>query len=123
MRLGAVTAAQRRMLGELAGRISNRLEAEFVDPSAAAAAGSVGVLLNERGKRVAIEIPEALLLQAETDAAVRDTMRLRIKAARDRMLFRPPPHHPTVQVAPAGESWVRGGRGSWGGGGGGRGRR
>jgi hypothetical protein len=118
VRLKDVTPAQRKLLGELSGRISNRLEASFADP-AGAESGNIGVTLHERGKSGMLEIPEALLLEAESDAVARDSVRVRIKVARDRMLFRPPPPRPRADIAPAGEPFFhRGGPRA-----GGRGRR
>jgi hypothetical protein len=79
-------------------------------------------MLHERGKHGALEVPQAILLEAETDLVARDTLRLRIKAARDRMLFQPPPARPRADIAPLGEPFFnRGGPGR--GGPGGRGRR
>lgn len=106
MRLKEITAAHRRLLGELAGKISNRLEASFADP-AEAESPNIGVRLNERGKRGALEVPETLLLAAASDAAVRHALGLRIKSARDRMLFKPPPERPRADIAPAGEPFFQ----------------
>jgi hypothetical protein len=110
-----VTASQRRLLGELTGRISRRLEADFAQPSGADSP-NIGVTLQERGKRGSLEVPETVLVEAETDLAVRDSLRVRIKSARDRMLFQPPPARLRTDIAPAGEPFFHRG-------GGGRGRR
>lgn len=119
MHLRDVTASQRRLLGELTGRISNRLEANFAQPSGPDSL-NIGVMLQERGKRGALEVPETVLLEAETDLVARDSLRLRIKSARDRMLFVPPPARLRTDIAPAGEPFFnRGGFNR----GGGRGRR
>ena len=121
MHLRDVTPAQRRLLGELTGRISNRLEANFAEPAGTDSL-NIGVMLHERGKRGTLEVPQSILLEAETDLVARDTLRLRIKSARDRMLFQPPPARLRVDIAPLGEPFFnRGGPGR--GGPGGRGRR
>ena len=120
MHLNTITASQRRVLAELTGRISNRLAAEF-EKRACSESANVGVTLHERGKSGRLEIPCALLQDAEADLAARDALRVRIKSARDRMLFRPPPARPRTDIAPLGDPvvWNRGGFGR----GGGRGRR
>jgi hypothetical protein len=120
VRLDAITAAQHRLLAELTGRISTRLAAEFekrIRPESL----NVGVTLQERGKNGRLEIPHALLQEAESNRTARDALRVRIKAARDRMLFRPPPARPRADIAPLSDPvmWNRGNFGR----GGGRGRR
>ena len=90
MRFDAITVAQQRLLIELTGRISTRLATEF-EKRTGPEGPNVGVTLAERGKRGRLEIPYALLQEAESDLMARDALRVRIKAARDRMLFRPPP--------------------------------
>ena len=87
MRFDAITVAQQRLLIELTGRISTRLATE-VEKRTGPEGSNVGVTLAERGKRSRLEIPYALL---QEDLMARDALRVRIKAARDRMLFRPPP--------------------------------
>ena len=99
MRLDAITAAQRRLLAELTGRISTWLAAaceKRIRPESL----NVGVTLQERGTHGRLEIPHALLQEAESDRTARDALRVRIKAARDRMLFRPPPARPRADIAP-----------------------
>jgi hypothetical protein len=120
VRLDTITASQRRMLAELTGRISNRLAAEF-EKAARPESLNVGVTLEERGKHGRLEIPYALLQEAEADLTARDALRVRIKSARDRMMFRPPPSRPRADIAPLADPgmWNRGGFGR----GGGRGRR
>lgn len=120
MRLDAITASQRRILAELTARISNRLEAEF-EKFTRPESPNVGVTLKERGKSGRVEIPYALLQEAESDLTARDGLRVRIKAARDRMLFRPPPSRPRADIEPLGDPaiWNRGSFAR----GGGRGRR
>jgi hypothetical protein len=120
VRLDTITAAQRRMLAALTGRISNRLVAEF-EKLSRPDSPNVGVTLKERGKSGRLEIPYALLQEAELDLAARDGLRVRIKAARDRMLFRPPPSRPQMHIEPLGDPaiWNRGSFAR----GGGRGRR
>jgi hypothetical protein len=120
LRLDSITGSQRRLLAELTGRISNRLAAEF-EKGTRPESPNVGVTLQERGKSGRLEIPLALLQEAEADLTARDALRVRIKSARDRMLFRPPPSRPRVDIAPLADPtmWNRGrfGRSS------GRGRR
>ena len=120
MRLTAITAAQRGLLTALTGRISTRLVAEF-ETLSRPEGPNVGVTLAERGKSGRLEIPYALLHEAESDLMARVALRVRIKAARDRMLFRPPPARPRADIAPLGDPavWHRGTFGR----GGGRGRR
>jgi hypothetical protein len=120
VRFDAITAAQQRLLIELTGRISTRLATEF-EKQTGPEGPNVGVTLAERGKRGRLEIPYALLQEAESDLMARDALRVRIKAARDRMLFRPPPARPRTDIAPLGDPavWNRRNFGR----GGGRGRR
>jgi len=120
VRLDRITAEQRRLLAELTGRISNRLATEF-ERSARPEGLNVGVTLQERGKSGRLDIPYALLQEAEADLTARDALRVRIKSARDRMLFRPPPSRLRADIAPLADPtiWNRGGFGR----GGGRGRR
>jgi hypothetical protein len=110
--LDASTAAQRRLLAELTGRISTRLAAEF-EKRLCPESLNVGGTLQERGKNGRLEIPHALLQEAESDRTARDALRVRIKAARDRMLFRPPPARPRADIAPLSDParWNRGNRG------------
>ena len=112
MRLDTITASQRRLLAELTGRISNRLATEF-EKSVRPESPNVGVTLQERGKSGRLDIPYALLLEAEADLTARDALRVRIKSARDRMLFRPPPSRPRADIAPLADpgTWNRGGFG------------
>jgi len=120
VRLDPITAAQHRLLAELTGRISTRLAAEFEKRSSPESL-NIGVTLQERGKSTRLDIPFALLQEAEGDLAARDALRVRIKSVRDRMLFRPPPSRPRADIAPMADPtvWNRGGFGR----GGGRGRR
>ena len=90
MRQKDVGEAEHRLLREVAGKISNRLEATFSERPGADGT-RVGVDLAERGKTVAMEIPVALLARAREEPVAREELRVRIKSARDRMLFRPPP--------------------------------
>ena len=100
VRLKEIAAAQQRLLSELSGRISNRLESEFRDLPGADGP-NIGVALRERGRSVVMEIPGGLFLEAGGDQAVREAIRVRIKARRDRMLFRPPPGPLPKHVASA----------------------
>jgi hypothetical protein len=90
MRLRDVTTAQRSLLAAVTQRISRRLEATFTDP-AELDGPNAAIHLRERGRRLVIEVPEALLIEAITDAVARESLRVRVKARRDRMLFREPP--------------------------------
>lgn len=90
MRLKEVAASHHELLRVLSARISSRLETEFTQ-LANADGPSVGIELRERGKQAVMELPAALLLQAGENAGAREKIRLRIKAQRDRMLFRPAP--------------------------------
>jgi hypothetical protein len=120
VRLRDIGDPQRRLLREVAGRISQRLDAEFVEPPGAESA-NIGVTLRERGQSVLMEIPEALLARAQEEPTAREAFRVRIKATRDRMLFRPPPPPLPKNIAAAGDPAVlRGGPRGFGGG---RGRR
>lgn len=107
MRLSEITAAQRRLLEELAGRISTKLEAEFIElPNAMDT--HIGVALQEGTRRVVVELPIAILQQASADPAGRETLRTRLKRRRDRMLFREPPARLAKNVAPlSNASWSR----------------
>ncbi len=100
VRLKEIAVAQQRLLHELTGRISNRLESEFRDLPGADGP-NIGIALHERGRKVVMEIPGGLLLQAAGDATVREALRVRIKARRDRMLFRPPPSPLPKRIASA----------------------
>lgn len=108
------------MLAEVTGRISTRLAAEF-EKSSRPESLNVGVTLAERGKSGRLEIPYVLLQEAESDRTALDALRVRIKAVRDRMLFRPPPSRPRSDIQALGDPavWNRGNFGR----GGGRGRR
>lgn len=98
MRLREIGAPQHRLLKELSGQISNRLEVEFRElPDGDGP--SIGVELQERGHRVVMELPVALLLRAEADQSAREAIRVRIKSRRDRMLFRPPPEPLPKRIA------------------------
>src|SRR5262249_62168615 len=105
MRVDPITPAQRRLLTALTGRISTRLATEFEQRSGPESP-NVSVTLAERGKSGRLEIPYALLQEAESDLMARDVLRVRIKAARDRMLFRPPPARPRADIAPLGDPTV-----------------
>jgi len=90
LRLKDVTESHRRLLRDLTSRISRALETEFSElPDADGP--SVGIILRERRREVTVEIPAALLTEATGDATAREAIRVRIKARRDRMLFKAPP--------------------------------
>ena len=105
MSLREIAATHRQLLEQLTGQISNRLECGFTDLPGADGA-TVGVELRERGRTVVMELPVALLASAVSDTIAREAVRVRIKARRDRMLFRPPPvplpKHITSVADPAG---------------------
>ena len=122
VRLRDIGDPQQRLLRELAGRISNRLDAEFTEP-VGAESRNIGVTLRERGHSAVLEISEALLMSADAEPSAREALRVRLKATRDRMLFRPPPTPlPKKITAAADPAAFRGGFG-FGRGGPGRGRR
>ena len=99
MRLNEISSTQRRLLSELANGISGRLEAHFVELPGSDDA-RIGVALHERDRKVVIEVPLAILLQATQDANGREIFRTRIKARRDRMMFRTPPRALPKDIAP-----------------------
>ncbi len=113
MRLQQVVTLYGQLLGEVAGQISNRLDTTFTELRGAENA-NVGVELHERGRRVVMEIPEALFARAGGDASAREAIRVRIKARRDRMLFRPMPAPLPKRIAsvvePGGPPFGRGRR-------------
>jgi hypothetical protein len=122
VRLRDIGERQQQVLRQLAGRISNRLELEITE-GAAGEGPNVGLSLQERGQRAMMEVPHALLLRAPAEPAALEALRVRIKATRDRMLFRPPPRPLPKNITPAADpGFGRGGFGR-GGGGPGRGRR
>jgi hypothetical protein len=114
--------AEHRLLSELAGRISNRLEATFIADRPGDGT-AVGLTLTERGKSAAMEVPVALIARAQEEPTAREELRVRIKLTRDRMLFRAPPKRLPKNIASAADPafFSRGGFG--GRPGGGRGRR
>jgi len=99
MRLSEISPSQRRLLNDLAGRISHRLEAHFVE-LAPSDDVRIGVALREGDRTVTIELPATLLADAVEDAGARETLRTRMKARRDRMMFRVPPRALPKQIAP-----------------------
>ena len=90
VRAKEITATHTKLLRALSGRISRRLQAEFTDLPGEDGPG-IGIELREGGKRVVIAVPAAILLAASNDATAREEMRVRIKARRDRLVFRPAP--------------------------------
>jgi len=102
VRLREIGDAQQRLLRELTQRISTRLDAEFTEP-VGADSPNIGIALNERGRSGALEVPAALLLRADAEADAREALRQRIKATRDRMLFRAPPPPLPKNIAAAGD--------------------
>jgi hypothetical protein len=120
VRLKDVGERHHQLLRQLAARISNHLEAEFTEPSAPDGP-NIGIALQERGQQSALEVPQALLARAHAEPTALETLRVRIKAARDRMLFRPPPRPLPKHVTPAADPGF--GRTGFGRGAPGRGRR
>ncbi len=112
----SVSTNQRQLLHELTRTISRRLSSEFSELPGAGTE-NVGITLRERGRRAVVELPGDLLTQATGDTTARETLRIRLKAARDRMLFRsPPPPLPKNITALAFPGAGPGGRGGPGGG-------
>ena len=99
MRLNQVTPSQRRLLEEIARKISRKLEALLIDLPGTNEP-HMGVELRERGHMVVAEVPIALLQQATEDAPAREALRVRLKVRRDRMLFKPPPAALSKRVVP-----------------------
>lgn len=99
MRLNDIAPAQRKLLGEITGRISDRLAASFVELPGGDGT-RVGIELEEAGRKVVIDVPMALLLGAAANPSEREALRTRIKARRDRMMFRVPPPSLPKHIAP-----------------------
>lgn len=111
MRLRDVTTAQRALLAAVSQRISRRLEATFTDPADLDGAYAA-IHLRERGRRLVMEVPETLLIEATSDTVARESFRVRVKARRDRMLFREPPARLPKSIEPAQDpAFFRGGAG------------
>jgi hypothetical protein len=117
MRLNEVTPAQRRLITDLASRISERLEAHFVELPEADDA-RIGVALHEGNRKVVIDVPVSLLIEAGDDPTAREQLRIRLKGRRDRLMFKMPPPSLPKKIAPlfspgpprAGGGGFRGGR-------------
>jgi len=120
--LREVGDAHRRLLRELTQRISTRLDAEFTEVPGSDGP-RLGVALKERGKACVVELSMVGLLRAVADLPARESLRIRLKAARDRMMFRAPPvplpRHIEAALDPASSRFQFGGGGFRGG----RGRR
>jgi hypothetical protein len=87
------------LLATLASAISGRLEAQFIElPDRDGA--HIGVALREGSRNVVIELPVALLAQAVDDPGGREMLRTRVKARRDRMMFKTPPAPLPKKIAP-----------------------
>ena len=100
MRLNELSPSQRRLLADLAGGISPRLEAHFVELPGADSDARIGVALHEGNRKVVIEVPLAILLNAAEDTSGREIFRTRMKARRDRMMFRTPPRPLPKDIQP-----------------------
>jgi hypothetical protein len=98
MRLREISPVQHRLLEQLASGISTRLEAQFVELADRDDA-HIGVMLKEASRQVVIELPVAMLTEAD-DLAGREQLRTRVKARRDRMMFKTPPPPLPKNVAP-----------------------
>lgn len=122
MHLRDITPSQRQLLEELTKKISRKLDAIFTE-LADADGPSIGVQLRERGQVVVAEVPGDLLIQATSDPTARETLRVRLKTRRDRMLFKPPPAALSKRITPAADPGSFRSGGGGGGGGRGRGRR
>jgi len=99
MRLREISSVHHRLLGQLASGISGRLEAHFVElPDGDDT--HIGVMLREGSRKVVIDLPVALLAQAEEYPGGREVLRTRMKARRDRMMFKTPPSPLPKKIAP-----------------------
>lgn len=99
MRLRDVSPAQHRLLADLASGISARLDAAFIElPDRKDA--HIGVALREGARNVVIELPVAVLEQAVETPAGRELLRTRMKARRDRMMFKIPAAPLPKKIAP-----------------------
>lgn len=90
MRLREVGDSHHELLRQLARRISRRLDAAFIDLPGTEKP-TIGIQLREGSRHALMELPEGLLLRAQGDVSIKETIRVRIKARRDRMLFRGDP--------------------------------
>jgi hypothetical protein len=99
MGLRDVSQAHQRLLANLASGISGRLEAHFVELPEGDDA-RIGVALREGSRNVVIEVPVAMLTQALEDPAGREALRTRMKARRDRMMFKTPPSPLPKKIEP-----------------------
>ena len=80
----------------------------------------IGIELRERGHTVLAEVSGEALQEATRDTLAREALRVRLKARRDRMLFKPRPAAISKHITPVSDP----GFSRFGGGGGrGRGRR
>ena len=100
MRLKEITAAHQQLLRDLTSRISSGLESEFSELPGPDGP-NVGITLRERRRHVVMEVPAVLLAQAADDLTARETLRVRIKTRRDRMLFQAPPSPLPKHIATA----------------------
>lgn len=99
MRLSELSASHRRLLSDVVPRISSRLEAHFVElPDADQT--HIGIALHEGTRGVTIEMPLAVLIEALESANGREVLRTRIKARRDRMMFKTPARALPKNIAP-----------------------
>jgi len=76
-----------------------RLETAFRD-GADIEGPNLGVMLVERGRKVVIEVPFAMLHDASRDIGAREAFRVRLKGRRDRMLFTAPPAPLAKNIVP-----------------------
>jgi hypothetical protein len=104
MRLRDVGDSHHELLRQLAKRISKRLDASFVELPGPDTA-NIGIQLSERNRSAVMELHGELLLRAGEGTSVREAIRVRMKARRDRMLSRQEPAflgRQGVPVQPAG---------------------
>jgi hypothetical protein len=101
------------LLHDVAGTISNRLEATFSE-RVGTEGTTLGVELAERGKTVLMEIPAALLARAHEEPTARQELRIRLKSTRDRMLYRRPPRPLPKNIASAADPAFFGRSGGFG---------
>ena len=75
MRTKQLTPGQRRLVAEIASRISSRLEVDFTD-AAEVDGPNIGIQLRERGHTIGIELPMTALEFGADDPVARDALRL-----------------------------------------------
>lgn len=99
MRLRDIPPAHHRLLAQIASGISGRLDARFVELPGDAPDAQIGVELHEGSRNVVIELSVDLLIRAIEGPGGREALRTRVKARRDRMMFKTPPPLPRKVAA------------------------